>query len=71
MKMNSILLTKENMIVISIVIMRSEMVPDTLFGVPEMMDTPPLLNNYAFYFAYLLFLLIVHITPILNGLSIF
>lgn len=24
------------------------MVPDTLFGVPEMMDTPPIQNNSAF-----------------------
>ncbi len=32
------------------VILRSEMVPDTLFGVPEMMDTPPIQNYYAFLF---------------------
>ena len=24
------------------------MVPDALFGVPEMMDTPPIQDNYAF-----------------------
>ena len=38
-----------HMLVISIIILRSEMVPDTLFGVPEMMDTPPIQNNYVFY----------------------
>ena len=37
------------MLVISIIILRSEMVPDTLSGVPEMMDTPPIQNNYVFY----------------------
>ena len=26
------------------------MVPDALARVPEMMDTPPILNNYAFLF---------------------
>ena len=25
------------------------MVPDTLLGVPEMMDTPPILNSYVLY----------------------
>lgn len=29
------------------------MVPDTLFGVPEMMDTPPIQNNYVFYLDYI------------------
>ena len=37
-----------NMLIASIIILRSEMVPDTLFGVPEMMDTPPIRNNCAF-----------------------
>ena len=32
----------------SFIILRSEMVPDTLFGVPEMMDTPPIQNNNDF-----------------------
>lgn len=30
------------------VVLRSEMVPDTLVRVPEMLDTPPSQNNHAF-----------------------
>ena len=36
------------LIVMSTIILRSEMVPDTLVRVPEMLDTPPSQNNCAF-----------------------
>lgn len=40
-------------VVTSVTILRSEMVPDALLKrVPEMMDTPPILNSCAFIICY-------------------
>lgn len=65
-----------NIVIASMIILRSEMVPDALFGVPEMMDTPPIRNNCAFYLYrdciipryHIYFLYIVITTSLAGGL---